>query len=216
MPARPMMTLLSPVMATGGAALVVSPASAISPAAVGDMTGDGVPDIVESLRCDEVIQHLIRVLVNDGSGRFTVGGSLEVSYPTGHEAPALADFDNDGNLDVAFASGMNNGTVAILLGDGAGNLGAPDFYPFSGGLLPEVSVGDVNGDSNPDVVATGRGGKVSLLLGDGSGALAPPRLVVAGRLSTTPRAAVADVNGDGLDDIVAPVPPTSTATAYST
>ena len=60
---------------------------------------------------------------DDGTGGFTVVGS----YPTGEspEGIAVADFDEDGALDVVTA---DSSTVSLLLGGGDGTLGPSDSF----------------------------------------------------------------------------------------
>ena len=73
---------------------------------------------------------------------------------------------------------------------------------FAVGDYPQsVSVADVNGDGNADVVtANGQNNNVSVLLGDGRGGLAAQTTFAVG---THPYSvSVADVNGDGNKDVV--------------
>ena len=73
---------------------------------------------------------------------------------------------------------------------------------FAAGSYPNsVSVADVNGDGNADVVTANWGSNnVSLLLGDGKGSFAPQTTFAVG--STPYFVSVADVNGDGKLDLV--------------
>jgi hypothetical protein len=96
--------------------------------AVGDLNGDGHPDLVVANRDPFNYDPSISVLLGNGDGTFqnavndqTDGGGLSV---------ALGDFNGDGNLDIAV--GTEFGKVSILLGNGNGTfqnaqsmLGAP-------------------------------------------------------------------------------------------
>ncbi len=116
----------------------------------------------------------------------------------------VADVNGDGNADIVTAH-VGSGTVAVLLGDGAGGFAAPTTYNMGlTGTGPDTAVvTDVNGDGNADIVtANGNGHSVSVLLADGAGGFAGPATYPTG-LGYTQLASVADVSGDGNLDIVA-------------
>jgi len=52
--------------------------------------------------------------------------ALLISIPTGAGAVAVGDFNQDGNLDVAFASGTG-AQVGVAYGNGHGAFGTPIF-----------------------------------------------------------------------------------------
>src|SRR6476620_1258276 len=65
-----------------------------------------------------------------------------------------ADFNGDGNMDIAATN--KSGTVSILLGDGTGDLGSAT--DFTVGYLPNsVCSADFNGDNNADLATTNLG-----------------------------------------------------------
>jgi hypothetical protein len=124
-------------------------------------------------------------------------GPVDYTVDTSPQAVATADFNNDGNLDLATA----NGTVSVLLGDGQGGFGAASHFA-GGSYAQELAVGDFNNDGNLDVATIG-GYQLSVLLGNGDGAFQPP--VNIGLLDTTPgwllSVAAADFNADGKMDL---------------
>ena len=64
-----------------------------------------------------------------------------------------ADFNGDGNPDLATAS-LRSDTVSVLLGDGSGGFGAKT--DFTTGAAPyRVSSADFDGDGNPDLAVPG-------------------------------------------------------------
>src|SRR5215831_17640126 len=80
--------------------------------------------------------------------------SATVVIPTGSGAGsvAVADLNHDGHLDVVVANLYDN-TVSVLLGDGHGTFSPASGTPLMAGSSPAwVTVGDCNGDGNPDLV----------------------------------------------------------------
>lgn len=126
--------------------------------AVGDFTGDGIPDLaVAGVEVD--------IFVGRGDGTFE-----EPTYYSANgnvlSGVAVADFNGDGLLD-AVTSDADTGTVSLLPGDGNGTLTYAAAYAV--GLSPSgIVVGDFNGDGRPDAaVANAGSNSVSVLLNDG-------------------------------------------------
>ena len=81
---------------------------------------------------------------------------------------ATADFNGDGNLDLAVGNNADS-TVSILLGNGDGTFQAGRAFA-TGPNAFSVAAGDFNGDSLPDLAVADAGGKtVSILLGKEGG-----------------------------------------------
>ncbi len=171
--------------------------------AVGDVNGDGIPDIVTA----NIMDNTVSVLLGNGDGSFR----NRVTYPVGvnPHSVALADLQGNGRLDIVTANeGFIDtpGGVSVLLNNGDGTFQpAVDSSIGSGerNLSPLfVGVADFNGDGVPDVVTANTsdvGDSISILLGNGDGTFQP-----AQRMTNTPAAslAVGDVNGDGVPDLV--------------
>jgi len=174
---------------------------------VGDLNGDGNPDLVTS----DLGSNSVSVLLGRGDGTFAPNSD----YPTGGGpfGLALGDLNRDGSLDVVTADA--DGNVAVLLGNTNGTLAPRTDYAAGLGkpniryARPNsVAVGDFNGDRNPDVATTtastdsGGFNSVSVLLGRGDGTLAPMTPYEADRYFESPtRVAVGDFNGDGHPDL---------------
>jgi VCBS repeat-containing protein len=131
------------------------------------------------------------------------GGGFAPAVNTGVAVPnfvTIADFSNDNKLDLAVSNFFPGGhTVSILLGDGAGNFGAPT--SFNVGISPNASsAGDLNGDGNLDLVVVNQdSANVSILLGNGNGTFLPQTTLSAQNPTSV---AIADFNNDGKRDLV--------------
>lgn len=168
--------------------------------AAGDVNGDGKIDLVAT----NPSYGLASVYLNDGSGGFPAHTDYSAGY--GARAGRLADFNNDGKLDLVTVDYNWYGHMRVMLGDGLGGFGAYTEYAASVGP-GELVVGDLNADGNQDVVIvhTAVGGWTLVLKrGDGTGAFPFSTNLFAN--GNTPGAVVADLNGDGVLDIATPSP----------
>jgi len=165
--------------------------------AIGDMNGDGNPDLVIAGFQDG--SDVIIVALSQGDGTFTVGSVTPIAYLPNHLA--VGDFNEDGHLDV-IASGQPSAYtpayLTVLLGDGAGSFSTRT--PFPADRSGPMALADFNGDNHLDLaVANGQGGTVDITFGDGHGNFFGPLHPDAG--PTPVSAAAADLNGDGKMDL---------------
>jgi hypothetical protein len=129
------------------------------------------------------------------------------SFPVGANPQAVvtADFNNDGNLDLATTSpdpATGSRGVGVLLGDGRGGFGTARYSAGGGGAL---AAGDFNNDGNLDLATTHNDG-VRVRLGNGDGTFQSPYAVPL-RYPTTPwSVGVADFNADRQMDLVVLTP----------
>ncbi len=124
--------------------------------------------------------------------------------PSGPEL-ALADFDNDGKIDIADAPPLD-GTVAVLPGFGDGTFGAPRTTVLTPGAPDEIAAADFDGDGAPDLATwlsetLDPAAAVYVAWGRGDGTFGAPTNLLAGPRS--PFLVVADFNRDGLADVAA-------------
>jgi hypothetical protein len=126
------------------------PGPANSPLSVttADVIGDGKLDLI---------------VANYNALNLTDGGGLSVFFGNGDgrssnadyvvknhvTAVAVADFNGDGNLDLA-AAVNDAGTLAILLNNGKGTFQTPVSYAASSGPY-QLAIGDFNGHGNADL-----------------------------------------------------------------
>jgi hypothetical protein len=187
--------------------------------AVGDVNGDGKPDLVVA-HCGTVAScgaGNVGVLLGNGDGTFAgaVAYGSAGLYPDG---VAIADVNGDGKADVVVANSstspsVNAGDLGVLLGKGDGTFQAAVAYPSGGYGAASVAVVDVNGDGKLDMVVancssisgscSGSSGTVGVgvLLGNGDGTF--QTVITYGSGGNTPFGlAVADLNGDTKPDIV--------------
>ncbi len=185
--------------------------------AVADL-GNGHPDIVTANNTDGTVT----VLLGNGAGTFTPDPFSTPGLPAGTfavgtqpESVAVADVNGDGHPDIITAN-YYDGTVSVLLGNGAGTF-TPD--PFSTPGLPAgtffvglepyaLAVADL-GNGHSDIVVTSVAYNVVLvLLGNGDGMFTPDSFSSPGLppgyfdVGSVPESvAVADL-GNGHPDIV--------------
>ncbi len=192
-----------------------APATGSFPAAIvaGDFNKDGKLDLAVDNQCGTAggcTAGTVTILLGDGTGNFTPAAASPTTG-SGPVTMAVADFNGDGNLDLAVPSDCGssgtcttNGAVTILLGDGTGKFTASASMAATGLRPYGIVVGDFNGDGKPDLaIANNDSNTVSILLGDGTGSFTPIASPPAtGAEPVFP--AVGDFNNDGSLDLVVP------------
>ncbi len=187
--------------------------------ALGDYNGDGRLDIAtadsgdNSLGNPALRDNRTTVLLNSPlSGLAPAAGSPFITGPAQSSPFAIvaSDIDGDGHLDLVTANRFGD-NLSVLLGDGDGNFAAPFFATytdFTGAVITDAAVGDVNGDGSPDLIGNVVSTPGFLVVFRNSTTVDPPTV-----LATTPAspanagnpAVSGTVNGD-----------TQTVTLYTT
>src|SRR5262249_44016356 len=120
-----------------------------------------------------------------------------------------ADFDGDGNVDLAVANSQTGsireqGLVSVLLGNGDGTF-QPHRDSMTGNLSPlDLVVGDFNRDDRFDLAVTTNllpngFGSISILLGNGDGTFQRSNSYPTGRFAE--KLIAGDFDGDGIVDL---------------
>jgi len=186
----------------GGFAAAVNFIAGATPESVisADFNGDGNADL--AFANQQAINN-VSVLLGNGAGSFSAPIYTTFAPGTSLWSVISADFNGDGNADLAVANSSlsvpNADYVSVLLGNGTGGFAAP--VNFGAGLAPRsVASADFNGDGNLDLtVANANGNNVSVLLGNGTGGFAAAVNYGAGTIPTS--VTTGDFNGDGNADM---------------
>jgi len=171
-------------------------------AALADLNGDGIPDLVTGSAAGLFVQ-----LGNAGA---TFKAPIEVSSTAissqsyfgvlPGSSIVFGDFNGDGIPDMAFvACGSGTCALAILVGNGDGTFQPERDYDQSA-IIGGIATGDFNGDGIQDIaLANYANGTVDLLLGNSDGTFQDPLTTSVPGASSV---AAADLNGDGQLDLV--------------
>jgi len=175
----------------------------------GDVNADGLLDIVTVNNNDNDIS----VALGDGRGNFRRATRSPFAVGQSPYPPTLGDVNQDGHLDIISTTtttgpgvsrtASSSKALTILFGDGRGDFRRSDI-PLR---TPEpwcIAVGDINGDSKPDIVATHReASPLTVLLALGAGKFVEEANSPFSLGRSAWRLRIADVNSDGKSDVIA-------------
>jgi hypothetical protein len=129
------------------------------------------------------------ILFGNGNGTFAYAGTLASLNQSNTLSLTAADFNADGNLDLAAVNQVNGVSPAIQLGYSAGAFNSiPQNFQISGS---SSAAGDFNADGKLDLAVDG-----NILLGNGDGTFTP-----AGSVNSPGSVVVGDFNADGKLDL---------------
>jgi ankyrin repeat protein len=166
-----------------------------SSVAIGDLNGDGTPDVVTTNYWNRA-SNTVSVLFGKGDGTFR--RAVEYGTSRGPYAVAVADLNGDRKLDLATANADAN-TVSVLLNKGNGGFRTARGYA-TGKVPSSIAAGDFNGDGKLDLAtANSKANTLSVLANNGSGSFKTRRDYPTGQ--DPEGVAVGDLNGDRKPDI---------------
>jgi hypothetical protein len=179
--------------------------------ALGDIDGDGKPDLAVT----NIGSNTISIFRNTSTSGTIDASSFadKVDFPTGSSPyfVAINDFDIDGKPDLSV---VNYGSNSVSVLRNTSTTGTIDLSSFAGkvdfttGSTPYfVAVGDIDGDSKPDLVVTNNlGNSISVFRNTSTtgsittGSFSSKVDFSAGSNPTV--AAIGDIDGDGKPEIV--------------
>ncbi len=167
--------------------------------AIGDVSGDGAPDIVYTSREDASYTCLIVAVDRTGALLWTshdAGGERRFGQENG--AITLANFDDDPQAEVVMGATLldHDGTVVW---EEPGPFGGPHYGTNSGYFGGIAAVADLDGDGEPEIVTGRHAWKVSWTPGDPPVVVVTPYWAYAGDDGYP---AIADLDGDGDPEVV--------------
>jgi len=179
---------------------------------VGDINGDGKPDIITANFSASTVSVLLNTTSN-GASTPTFSSKSDFSVATNPYRVAIGDFNGDGKSDIIAQSSNINSSISVLLNTTSNGASTPSFSTktdFTVGATRNnnysVAIGDINGDDKPDIISANfTASIISVLLNTTSiGASSP---TFSGKtdftVGTSPDwITIADFDGDGKPDVV--------------
>ena len=183
----------------GDTRVITSQADSASSVHAADLDGDGDLDALSTAWSGGEVAWYEN---QDGQGTFGPQKLLNAAA-IGAEAVFAADLDGDGDQDVLSASSVDGGLEWYENQDGLGTFGVEQLIASLAGGATSVSVGDPDGDGDPDVLSSSYGdGQIAWHENtDGLGSFGPEQVVT----TAAPGAGwadSADLDGDGDPDVI--------------
>ena len=178
--------------------------------AVGDLDGDGRPDIIAT----SYDQGSIAVLRNtSGAGGLSFAAHVDFQTMSGAHGVGIQDLDGDGKPDVVVIHHLPTSLAVVVLRNVSepGTFNTSSLQPVAqlGANGNYVTFGDFDGDGRADIVTCSwYGHSVTLFQnlsnGDGLSAASFGPPVTLPSAGSTKRIAVSDLDGDGRPDLAFP------------
>ena len=170
--------------------------------AVGDLTGDGKPDIAVSQSNGMV------VLLNNGDGTFGTATYYDNGLNNNSEIGiAIGDVNGDKKNDIVTTT-YRYGNLVLYLNQGGGKFALKGSVAQAppAGYSWLVNMADINGDKKLDLVVTDGVGEIWTFYGKGNGTFTAGPVYPVQYWENAPGNVVfADFNGDGALDIFKPL-----------
>ena len=167
---------------------------------IGDLNGDGYPDIVTANSSDNDIA----VVLNNGRSGFIPASGSPFSVGPSPYPLTIGDVNSDRHLDIVSTSTQSSSRfLTILSGDGQGHFQRSDI-PLRTANPWFVAIGDINKDHIPDLVMThSERSELTVLIGSGSGHFTEVSGSPFNLGNSAWHVAIADLNRDANPDVIA-------------
>ena len=162
---------------------------------IGDVDGDGDLDIVFANGRHWAEQN--ELFLNNGEGYFLVARDVGAERDSSYAVP-LADFDGDGDLDLAV--GNDRVRSLILFNDGRGHFLEAGTVGPGNVSTRKLTVADVNADGHIDIVMANRHEPNAVYLNDSKGRFEQSH-TFGTKADSTIAIAIGDLNGDAAPDL---------------
>ncbi len=172
---------------------------------IADLDGDLDLDLAFT-QSDQGVNSGQSVLVFLNSGGGTFGPELGFPVGRGPKGITAADFDHDGDIDLAVANNRpGEGDISVLYNDGAAGFLTRVDVPVPGGEPYQVEAGDLDADGWADVVVSLSDAPIPIgvFQNDGTGTILPGVMYAVGVFpGLFPGLALGDIDNDNDLDIV--------------
>lgn len=169
-----------------------------------DFDGDGDRDVAVSRPGAWYSEGSVSIFLKEPGFAYQYIGDAQTGGAGSYGIEA-ADFDDDGDVDLAVAlpGGGFDTDLGILFNDGAANFTVAPLIELSA-VPNKLATGDLDGDGDTDIVIACRNATAKVLHNDGSGGFgAPVNYPIGGSSMFYCDVAIGDIDNDGDLDVVA-------------